>query len=474
MLLRMKRIPLLHAGIAVGTLAVLALFSVIARRNVAEMQTLRDESLRISHTVEVQRELDGLLLANAQADSAARGYILTMADGMQTQFAGAYQQSRSRLDRLASLTRDNPRQRDRLPRLRQAVEELHTRLAAVVTARAGGSIEHALAQARAEDTAAARTEITSLVAAMEQDEARLLEERRARADEAYRRAVIGRVGSFVVSGALLVSIALTALVHARSNSRREQVLIESERRSREAAAREQEARAEAERVNAEKDQFLAVLSHELRTPLNAVLGWAQILQARGLEDPTVVRGLASIRRNAEAQQRLVEDLLDVSRIVADKLPLDRQRFDLKGAVAAAADAIRPSAEARGVVIQSRLDDVGTVEGDQLRIQQVVANLLANAVKFTPDGGRVEVVLTRQGEAALFEVRDTGVGFDSALAPHLFERFRQGDGSTTRAHGGLGLGLAIAKHIVDAHGGSIEAESAGRNHGATFRVHLPAD
>jgi signal transduction histidine kinase len=470
----MRRSSLLQAGLAVGTLAVLAFFSVIVRRNVAEMQTLRDENTRITHTVEVQRELDGILLSSAQADSAARAYLLTKADTVRGQLAEARHQSGTRLERLSLLTSDNPRQYQRLPRLKRAVDDLHERLAAVVAGRAeGGSIDDALALARTHDTSGARSEIRGIVTEMEAEETRLLQERQVRADDAYARAVRGRVGSFLVSGGLLVAITLTALLQGRATARREQRLVESERRAREAAVREQAARQDAERANAQKDQFLAVLSHELRTPLNAVLGWTQILQAAGPQEPTLVRALASIRRNAEAQQRLVEDLLDVSRIVADKLPMERRRFDLRGALAAATDAVRPSAAARGVTIESRLDDVGELEGDQHRMQQVATNLLSNAVKFTPEGGRVEVMLARQGSVAMFEVRDTGVGFEPAMAPHLFERFRQGDGSTTRAHGGLGLGLAIARHIVEAHGGTIEAESAGRDSGAVFRVRLPA-
>jgi signal transduction histidine kinase len=203
-----------------------------------------------------------------------------------------------------------------------------------------------------------------------------------------------------------------------------------------------------------------------------VLGWAQIVQAASPRDPTIVRALASIKRNAEAQQRLVEDLLDVSRIVTGKFPLDRHPFDLQTAVAAAVDAIRPSAAAKNIQLDVAIDSAAQIEGDPDRIQQVAANLLSNAVKFTPQGGHISVMLAPANGRARLTVCDTGEGIAPDLKPHIFDRFRQGDGSSTRAHGGLGLGLAIAKHIVDAHGGSIVASSDGPGKGSTFSVELP--
>jgi signal transduction histidine kinase len=307
---------------------------------------------------------------------------------------------------------------------------------------------------------------------MEQEEAQLLADRRQTANGAYARAVNGRIASALVSAALLIGIVVTAGLHARSKAIREQVLVASEQRAREATLREQDARSEAERANRAKDQFLAVLSHELRTPLNAVLGWTQILQAAEPTEPTIVRALASIRRNAEAQQRLVEDLLDVSRIISGKLPFEREAFDLRSSIAAAVESVRPSAETKGIVLESQLDATPPAVGDAGRIQQVAANLLSNAIKFTPGGGHVAVTLHDCGDAAVFEVADDGAGLPGDLHAHIFERFRQGDGSTTRKHGGLGLGLAIAKHIVEAHGGAIAAESDGPETGARFRVRLP--
>lgn len=254
--------------------------------------------------------------------------------------------------------------------------------------------------------------------------------------------------------------------------RQDVALRESEQRFREAAEREHQARSDAEQANRLKDEFLAVLSHELRTPLNAVLGWAQILRNGVTQEATMARALSSIQRNAEAQQRLVEDLLDVSRIVARKFAVDRRPIEIRGAINVAADAVRPAAVARNVDLIVNLSGPVVVEADPHRIQQVTSNLLSNAVKFTPTGGRVELTLSAEGSSAVLTVRDSGQGISADVLPHIFDRFRQGDGSFTRAHGGLGLGLAIVKHIVDAHGGTITANSTGEGKGATFVVRLP--
>ena len=209
-----------------------------------------------------------------------------------------------------------------------------------------------------------------------------------------------------------------------------------------------------------------MLSHELRTPLNAVMGWTQILLTAGLTDPTAVRALASIKRNAKTQQRLVEDLLDVSRIVTGKFPLERNPVDLTAAVTTAVETMRPAAVAKNVRMTTTLPASVQVHGDGHRLQQVAMNILSNAVKFSSEGGQVDVALTNGGGFATLTVRDSGEGVPAEVTPHIFNRFRQGDSSSTRAHGGLGLGLAIARHIVEAHGGTIEARSEGKGHGGT--------
>jgi len=230
----------------------------------------------------------------------------------------------------------------------------------------------------------------------------------------------------------------------------------------------------AQDANRLKDDFLATLSHELRTPLNALLGWAQILKSQTPDGVPSRRAVDSIERNAQAQVVLINDLLDVSRVISGKLRLIQQPVDIAGIVTAAVDSVRPAARAREIdlgvwIAPMRLE----VTGDPDRLQQVVWNLLSNAVKFTPPGGRVDVTVEQPGGAVQVAVRDTGVGIEPALLPFVFDRFRQGDSSTTRAQGGLGLGLAIVRHLVDLHGGSVTVESEGPNRGSRFIVTLPA-
>jgi CheY-like chemotaxis protein len=237
--------------------------------------------------------------------------------------------------------------------------------------------------------------------------------------------------------------------------------------------KEQRARAAAEAASRAKDEFLAVLSHELRTPLNAVYGWARMLRAGEIEGEAVPRALDVIMRNANAQVQLIDDMLDVSRIVTGKMRLDVRAVDLKAVVEAALDAVRPAAEAKGLRLQPVLDPQAFgITGDPDRLQQVVWNLLINAVKFTPRGGRIQVHLERVSSLVEITVSDTGQGIPPDVLPHVFERFQQGDSTSTRRHTGLGLGLALVRHLVELHGGSVEASSAGEGQGATFVVKLP--
>jgi signal transduction histidine kinase/CheY-like chemotaxis protein len=238
-------------------------------------------------------------------------------------------------------------------------------------------------------------------------------------------------------------------------------------------AAEQRARADADAANRAKDQFLAVLSHELRTPLSAILGWARLLTAGRLDEAQQRHAAGIIERNAQLQSELVSDLLDVSRIVAGKLEIDRVPVDLLLVVRAAVEAAGADFEAKNVRLVTALDaEAGEILGEPRRLQQVVANLLSNAVKFTPAGGVVDVRLLRHETSARLIVSDNGDGMDAAVLPRIFDAFEQGDTSTTRRHQGLGLGLAIVRQLVELHGGTIRAESAGKGKGATFTVDLP--
>ena len=237
--------------------------------------------------------------------------------------------------------------------------------------------------------------------------------------------------------------------------------------------REHSARKQSEEANRIKDEFLATLSHELRTPLSAMLGWLSILRTQSLDKQTAAHALDTIERNAKAQAELIEDLVDVSRIVGGKLNLDVRPINVLPIIEAAVDIVRPAADARGVRLEVNSERaVGPVSADPARLQQVIWNLLSNAVKFTARGGFVRVFLRRRETLAEIVVADSGIGIHSDFLPRVFERFRQAESSLTRSHAGLGLGLAIVRHLVELHGGTVSAESPGENQGATFTIRLP--
>jgi len=241
----------------------------------------------------------------------------------------------------------------------------------------------------------------------------------------------------------------------------------------EALKREKEARIEAEEANRVKDEFLSTLSHELRTPLTAIMGWSNLLLNGEVDKSKQRQAIETIARNANSQCQLIDDLLEVSRIITGKLRLDFVGCEVQPVVQAAADSLRPTAEAKGVKLRVTLPpNLGMVMGDRERLQQVVWNLVSNAVKFTPAGGEVTVRLNRINSHLEISVTDTGAGIHPDFLPHVFDRFRQADGSTTRAHGGLGLGLAIVRHLVELHGGEAVADSPGTGKGSTFTVRLP--
>ena len=231
--------------------------------------------------------------------------------------------------------------------------------------------------------------------------------------------------------------------------------------------------AELERANRVKDEFLATLSHELRTPLNAILGYARLLRAEMIDEAGRARAIETIERNATALAQLVSDVLDVSRIISGKMRFDVEPCDVADIMSSATESIMPAVLARRIELRRQLDrDTGLVAGDPNRLQQVFWNLLSNAVKFTPEGGRIDVLAARAGASVRITVRDTGRGIDASVLPHVFERFHQGDSSTTRDVGGLGLGLAIVRHYVEMHGGRVWAASDGIGTGATFTIELP--
>jgi len=275
----------------------------------------------------------------------------------------------------------------------------------------------------------------------------------------------GHIGPLSNSGEIIGTVTILEDVSDR---------LASEAQLRAQIEAQQLARTTAEKALRAKDEFLSTLSHEIRTPLNAVLGWARILLGRQEVDrPLLERGLQVIERNAAAQAKMIDDMLDMARIVAGKVRLDVQPVDLLSVVLAAVDVVMPSANVKQIALRTRLDPtVPRVLGDHDRLQQVVWNLLSNAVKFTESGGSIEVRLAQSGRSVAIIVSDSGQGISADFLPYLFERFRQHDPSSSRRHGGLGLGLALVRELVELHGGTVSVVSAGLNQGSTFTISLP--
>jgi signal transduction histidine kinase len=302
----------------------------------------------------------------------------------------------------------------------------------------------------------------------------------------WRRQAIGSIAVFVVFGstmAVMVAV-LYRQIDAKIEAERALAIIrqtesdtlkEVNERLSNALVSEQRARRETEEAARLKEEFIMTVSHELRTPLTAIAGWAQMLETGILDDRQKVAAVQTIARNARVQTRLIEDLLDMSRIVGGKLRLDVRAINVDDVIHQAVESLQPAADAKRVALDTSIDRVsGSIVADPERLQQIVWNLLSNAIKFTPAGGRVEVDLERPegGDVVDLVVRDTGIGIAPEFLPHVFERFRQADSGARRRHGGLGLGLAIVRHLVELHGGTVTAESEGEGRGATFRVRLP--
>jgi len=283
--------------------------------------------------------------------------------------------------------------------------------------------------------------------------------------EWYNSALLDKSGNLVS----VLSLVLDVTERKRTEAERDRLL----KLEKAARADSEAARSAAETANRLKDEFLAVLSHELRSPLNSILGWAKLLRTRTFDEATTARALETIERNANLQTQLIEDLLDVSRIMRGKTSLKISPVNLATTIEAAIDTVRLAAQAKSIQLQCFIDPtVGLISGDPNRLQQVIWNLLSNAIKFTPSGRRVSIHLKRQGTQAQLLISDTGKGISADFLPHVFEYFRQADSSSTRNHGGLGLGLAIVHHLVELHGGTVEASSPGVGQGATFTVTLP--
>jgi signal transduction histidine kinase/ActR/RegA family two-component response regulator len=443
---------------------------VLAGLTTAEILYLSRLSRSVEHSRAVLAAAGHTYRLVIDEETGIRGYLLSGSP----RFLEPYQIGRTQipdaLKELRRLVADNPAQIEHERGLSRALEDWNRRAAGIVGDGAPGTKApgaNARSLASLTEAKGRMDRIRDRVDALVDEERLLLAERRADYDHESRVLVLGG-GALVLALGMAIALVLRAQIRSIETIYREAL---AERESSE--QRERKARSEAETANRVKDEFLATVSHELRTPLTAMLGWARLLRGDRVEEARRARAVEAIERNAIAQAQLIEDLLDVSRITSGKLRLDLHETDLRQVIDAAIDAVRPALEAKQIRFQTVLDPTITnVLGDPNRLQQVVWNLLANAIKFTPKCGHVQVTLAWINSHIELAVRDSGQGIDAAFLPRLFQRFHQADSSESRAHGGLGLGLAISRHLVELHGGTIEAHSEGPGQGALFTVKLP--
>ncbi len=456
-----------------GFIALLLLLGFDTAMNVRTAARLRVSQRRIAEVAGIRIELRELLAAYVNAETGQRGFLLTGEEPYLEPFLAAHAAiARSDLRMKTLLTPELE-----LAGLRDRIEALGsqkmTALEAAIAERREHGPEAALAMLRQGHGKDLMDQIRLLAAKLDGElEATMAGLLAAAERQLAFTATLNLLATVVVAGAL---IALFFLARLHFSERETLAVAEREARARVESllASERSAHSEATHANKLKDEFLAVVSHELRTPLNAIVGWTSPLREGATDAQELQEGLDTIDRNAHAQARLIDDLLDVSRIISGKVRLRISEVDLRALVTGVVEGLRPAAEARGVKIAlGASGEAAEVLGDPDRLQQVVWNLVSNAIKFTPRGGEVALSVARTGSAVALEVRDTGQGVRADFLPRIFDRFSQQDASIARAQSGLGLGLSITRHLVELHGGTITVRSAGEGQGATFHVEIP--
>jgi signal transduction histidine kinase/ActR/RegA family two-component response regulator len=455
---------------------------------------LAQSQRRVVHSQQVRETLWRVLSTMQDAETGQRGFLLTGQESYLEPYRRARAQSSGVAERLGSLVSGDDSQKILLGQLRVHVAHKWHELDKTILLRRTRGFEAAQRSVFSNRGKRAMDGIRRVVSQMQNAETASLVERSRELQDSEKQA-----RTTLIALSLFAPLSFTLFYwQVRRAIAQRNLLLEAEQQARasletsllserqaleaEAAARSDEARARetaerlrenAEAANRLKDEFLATVSHELRTPLNAVMGWAQLLRDERLDEPTRAQALETIQRSARSQAQLIEDLLDVSRILSGKLRLEVRPIDLCEVIEAAQHSVEPTAQAKGVRLQKVLDPhAGPVAGDFDRLQQIVWNLLSNAIKFTPRGGRVMVRLSKKDSYVEIALEDNGQGIESEFLPFVFDRFRQADGSATRRQGGLGLGLAIVRHLVELHGGVIRVESGGTGQGTTFTVSLP--
>jgi signal transduction histidine kinase/CheY-like chemotaxis protein len=455
----------------IGSLAAILAIGFISN---AELSALANSSARVQRSYDLLQTLDDLNAALTDTETNQRGFLVTQDPAYLTQYDDAIAQIRLAMIELRRLSSDDQETRIAIDSLEAlAGGKLADLQESLLHARAGARHTAVANEAQGKGKRlmeAFRRNSTAL----ENIQRRMLEQRRQQEQQArfFSQAVL--VTTIVLS---LLLVGAAALISRRFDERRRLLENEIAERRRSEAYREallvseRAARSEAERATRLKDEFVATLSHELRTPLNAIVGWASILRTDRRTD-TIKQGVEVIERNAKLQAQMIEELLDMSRILSGKLLFELEKTDVADILDAAVAAVRPTADAKGVLLATRLHGCRSVNADPARLQQVIWNLLTNAIKFTSAGGRVDIELRENATQVELLVSDNGQGIKPEFLPFVFDRFRQADASTTRRHGGLGLGLSIVKSLVELHGGSVDVQSPGEGQGSTFFVRLP--
>jgi signal transduction histidine kinase/ActR/RegA family two-component response regulator len=438
-----------------------------------ELSTLANSSASVQRSYDVLQTLDDLDAAITDSEANQRGFQLTRDPSYLTQYDAAVAQIRLAVSELRRLCANEPTTATAVSELSRLTNAQLDHLQRTVHASETGdraTLDHMVQGADIQVMAAFRR----FSADLDVIQRGLLEARRQQEQQARTTSEAVLIGTILLS---LIFVGAAALISRRFDERRRQLEREIAERRRAEDYREallvseRAARSEAERATRLKDEFVATLSHELRTPLNAIVGWASILRS-DRRTTSVAQGMEVIERNAKAQAQMIEDLLDMSRIVSGKLRIELQLIDPGAVLKAAVASIRPSADMKEIALHAAIEPVGRIDSDAGRLQQIIWNLLTNAIKFTPRNGTVAVSLRQIDGQVEIAVSDTGQGIRAEFLPYVFDRFRQSDASTTRRHGGLGLGLSIVKSLVEIHKGSVEARSDGDGLGATFTVRLP--
>ena len=443
------------------------LFAVIAGNGLIaylELGTVVDRFRASRKSDNILEEVNETLGALRDAETGQRGYLLTGRAAYLQPYQDGRANAARHLEQLRILAAADPIRAQRVVILRQAVEAKLNELDATVTRYRSDGPQAALQMVLTDQGNDLMMRIRGLAAELTNQEQMTRAMQRASATTSGERAGV-MIAVTHAAAALLLLLTFSQIGRAARAER------DARERAEAAYAAETEARRMSESANRIKDEFIATVSHELRTPLTAILGWSRIL-VNECQSDLLQEGLQTIQSCASAQAKLIDDLLDVSRITSGKMRLSIRTIGMAEVIRAGVDSVRPAAEARGVALHLHLDDEIRVSADPDRLQQIVWNLVSNAVKFTPRGGRIDVRLRRTDSQAVLSVQDSGEGIDADFLPHVFDAFRQADASKARVHKGLGLGLSIVSNLVQAHGGTVAVSSGGKGEGATFSVTLP--